>query len=82
MLQEALRLYTQFVKKIKKKIEVDTKYKIGTELSRALNLKDPMKESLGLDLVPNNSIDHKVSCILSNSFGFGGTNASLIIKSI
>ena len=41
-----------------------------------------MKESLGLDLVPNNSIDHKVSCILSNSFGFGGTNASLIIKSI
>ena len=47
-----------------------------------LNLKDPMKESIGLDLVPNNSIDHKVSCILSNSFGFGGTNASLIIKSI
>ena len=31
---------------------------------------------------PLNSIDHKVDCVLSNSFGFGGTNASLIFKSI
>jgi len=54
----------------------------NNKIPPTLNLDKPMQESKGLDLVPNNSIDHKVECALSNSFGFGGTNASLIIKSI
>ncbi len=47
-----------------------------------LNLEKSMKEAEGLDLIPLNSIDSEVKCVLSNSFGFGGTNASLIFRSI
>ena len=54
----------------------------NNQIPPTLNLIDPIIESEGIDLVPNNAIDHKTSCILSNSFGFGGTNASIIMKSI
>lgn len=33
-----------------------------------------------LDYVPNRSRDYKINCALSNSFGFGGQNSSLVIK--
>lgn len=33
-----------------------------------------------LDYVPNAARDAEVACVLSNSFGFGGTNACLIFK--
>ncbi len=33
-----------------------------------------------LDYVPNKSEDHRVDVALSNSFGFGGHNSSLIVK--
>jgi 3-oxoacyl-[acyl-carrier-protein] synthase II len=33
-----------------------------------------------LDYVPNQSRDAKVDVALSNSFGFGGTNGSLVFK--
>jgi 3-oxoacyl-[acyl-carrier-protein] synthase II len=52
------------------------------KLPPTLNLLSPLPEAKGLDLIPLNSIDHEVGCVLSNSFGFGGTNASLIFKSI
>ena len=52
------------------------------KLPPTLNLISPLPEAKGLNLIPLNSIDHKVDCVLSNSFGFGGTNASLIFKSI
>ena len=52
------------------------------KLPPTLNLVSPLPEAKGLNLIPLNSIDHKVDCVLSNSFGFGGTNASLIFKSI
>ena len=52
------------------------------KLPPTLNLLSPLPEAEGLDLIPLNSIDHEVNCVLSNSFGFGGTNASLIFKSI
>ena len=35
-----------------------------------------------IDLAPNKAVDKKISYALSNSFGFGGTNASLIFKKI
>jgi 3-oxoacyl-[acyl-carrier-protein] synthase II len=35
-----------------------------------------------LDFVPNTAREAKVTCALSNSFGFGGTNASLLFKKI
>ena len=45
------------------------------------NLINPDKDSLGFDLVPNKSKKRKIENVLSNSFGFGGTNASLVIGS-
>ncbi|MBR9976394.1 MAG: beta-ketoacyl-ACP synthase II [Bacteroidetes bacterium] len=33
-----------------------------------------------LDYVPNTAIDHPVDVVLSNSFGFGGHNASLLFR--
>ena len=46
-----------------------------------LNLYNP-SHKFKVDLVPHISIDHKVEIALSNSFGFGGTNAALLFKSI
>ncbi|MFN3077650.1 MAG: beta-ketoacyl-ACP synthase II [Alphaproteobacteria bacterium] len=44
-----------------------------------LNLHSP-SEGCDLDLVPHRAKERKVRAALSNSFGFGGTNASLIFK--
>lgn len=35
-----------------------------------------------LDLVPNTARDMKIEVALSNSFGFGGTNATLVLKKL
>ena len=43
-----------------------------------LNLNEPASETW-IDLVPNVSTAHKVDHTLSNSFGFGGTNAALVM---
>jgi len=45
-----------------------------------LNLEDPSESCLGVNLVPKVAQERKVRAALSNSFGFGGTNASLIFK--
>lgn len=47
-----------------------------------LNLDDPEEECAGVDLVPHFAKQRKVKAVLSNSFGFGGTNASVIMKAI
>ncbi len=45
-----------------------------------LNLRDPSDSVLGMDLVPLVAKERRVRAALSNSFGFGGTNASLVFK--
>ncbi|MBS4045961.1 MAG: beta-ketoacyl-ACP synthase II [Alphaproteobacteria bacterium] len=45
-----------------------------------LNLDDPSDVAVGLDLVPHKAKKREVRAALSNSFGFGGTNASLVLK--
>jgi 3-oxoacyl-[acyl-carrier-protein] synthase II len=44
-----------------------------------LNLENP-SESCDIDLAANKAKERKVDAVLSNSFGFGGTNASLIVS--
>ncbi len=44
-----------------------------------INLENPDPEC-DLDYVPNESIEYPVKVAVSNSFGFGGTNASLVFK--
>ncbi|MDO8605628.1 MAG: beta-ketoacyl-ACP synthase II [Phaeospirillum sp.] len=44
-----------------------------------LNLDNP-SEGCDIDLVPLKAKEREVKVVLSNSFGFGGTNASLIFK--
>jgi 3-oxoacyl-[acyl-carrier-protein] synthase II len=44
-----------------------------------LNLDNP-SPSCDIDLVPKVAKERKVDYVLSNSFGFGGTNASLIFS--
>lgn len=51
-------------------------------LPPTLNLDNVSEECEGIDLVPNVAKEKKVNIALSNSFGFGGTNASLIVKSV
>ena len=50
-------------------------------LPATLNLDDPERETF-IDLVPNTPKEVKIKNAISNSFGFGGTNASLVIGSI
>ncbi|MGX7926384.1 beta-ketoacyl-ACP synthase II [Tsuneonella sp. HG094] len=47
-----------------------------------LNLDDPDEGTEGVDLVPHHARKRAVEAALSNSFGFGGTNASVIFKKV
>ena len=51
-------------------------------LPPTLNLETPSESVKGMDLVPLTAKEKKVTAALSNSFGFGGTNASVIFKAI
>lgn len=51
-------------------------------LPPTINLVDPEEETQGFDLVANTAKEKDVKVALSNSFGFGGTNGSLIFKKI
>ncbi|WP_339107470.1 beta-ketoacyl-ACP synthase II [Thioclava sp. GXIMD4216] len=46
-----------------------------------LNLDNPAVET-PLDLAPNAPVKREINVALSNSFGFGGTNASLVLRKV
>jgi 3-oxoacyl-[acyl-carrier-protein] synthase II len=53
----------------------------GCIIPATLNLDDPERETF-IDLVPKKPKEAKIKNAISNSFGFGGTNASLVMGSI
>lgn len=42
-----------------------------------INLENP-DEGCDLDFVPNEAREMKIDTVMSNSFGFGGTNGTLV----
>ena len=52
------------------------------DLPPTLNLSDPEDDMAGFDLVPLKTKNKKLRYAMSNSFGFGGTNASLILGDV
>jgi len=51
-------------------------------LPPTLNLDNPSEGCEGIDLIPHKAKEKKVRYVMSNSFGFGGTNASLVMGTI
>ena len=47
-----------------------------------LNLDNPSDNCAGIDLVPHEAKRRPIKAVLNNSFGFGGTNASLVMRAI
>ncbi|CAG4995027.1 3-oxoacyl-[acyl-carrier-protein] synthase 1 [Dyadobacter sp. CECT 9275] len=46
-----------------------------------INFENPDEDSARINIVPETK-SHKIDCFLSNSFGFGGTNSTLIVRRI
>ena len=57
---------------------VTIKALLSGKLHPTLNLDDPEPELEGLDAVPHKAKEHRVQVAMTNSFGFGGHNSSLI----
>ena len=47
-----------------------------------INLDNPSEGCVGVDLVPHVAKKRPIRAVLNNSFGFGGTNASLVMRAI
>ena len=47
-----------------------------------INLVNPAEEVGDFNLVPNVALKHDIEYAMSNNFGFGGTNGSLLFKRI
>ena len=47
-----------------------------------INLDEPDPQVAGLDLVPHHAREARVDVAMSNSFGFGGTNGTLVFRRI
>ena len=50
-------------------------------LPATLNLDNP-SNNYNIDLIPHQPQEVKTNYVMSNSFGFGGTNTALLFKSI
>lgn len=51
-------------------------------LPPTINLDNPIEEAAGLNLVPHKAQEKRIEAVMNNSFGFGGTNATVIFKRV
>jgi 3-oxoacyl-[acyl-carrier-protein] synthase-1 len=51
----------------------------GNFIAGNKNLTDPIPEADGID-IPKKSLEKEFDSFMSNSFGFGGTNVSLVLS--
>ena len=51
-------------------------------LPPTLNLDNPIEEAAGLNLVPKTAQEKPLKAVMNNSFGFGGTNATVIFSRV
>jgi len=54
----------------------------GGFIAASANVENPDEALADMPLVTEVQEDRELNCVLSNSFGFGGTNASLVFKSV
>ena len=54
----------------------------GSFIAASANVENPDEALADMPLVTEVQEDRELNCVLSNSFGFGGTNASLVFKSV
>lgn len=47
-----------------------------------INLDNPDEDCAGINLVPHTAQERKIDSVLTNSFGFGGTNGSLVFRKL
>lgn len=51
-------------------------------LPPTINLEKPIEEAAGVNLVPLTAQERRVDVVMNNSFGFGGTNATVVFKRV
>lgn len=51
-------------------------------LPPTINLERPIEEAAGMNLIPHRAEERRVSAVMNNSFGFGGTNATVIFTRV
>lgn len=51
-------------------------------LPPTINLDQPIEEAEGLNLVAHQAQEKKLTAVMNNSFGFGGTNATVIFRRV
>ncbi|PKH01346.1 beta-ketoacyl-[acyl-carrier-protein] synthase I [Psychromonas sp. MB-3u-54] len=49
-------------------------------ISPSINIDEIDEKAVNLPIVANKAVDAKLNIVMSNSFGFGGTNATLVFK--
>jgi 3-oxoacyl-[acyl-carrier-protein] synthase II len=47
-----------------------------------INLDCPVPEADGIDLVPHTAREARVQIAVNNSFGFGGTNGTIVLRKV